>query len=92
MYFFSARLFAQNILLWTAAAPTGGARTWRPPPLGRLGDRGGGGPAHQTAGHDVAVPQFLGRPDFLAELENAASDARGPAQAQSTRKSEPPPR
>jgi hypothetical protein len=50
------------------------------------------GPAHQAAGHDVAVPQFLGRPDFLAGLENAASDDRSPAYAQSTRKSEPLPR
>jgi hypothetical protein len=47
-----------------------------------LGDRGGGGPgAHLAAGHDVAVPQFLGPPDFLAELENAACDVRSPAEA-----------
>ena len=30
--------------------------------------------AHLRAGHDVVVPQLLGRPDFLAGLEHAARD------------------
>jgi hypothetical protein len=34
--------------------------------------------AHLEAGYEVTVPQFLDRPDFLAELENAASAARSP--------------
>ena len=31
--------------------------------------------AHLRAGHDVAVPQLVGRPDFLAGLERTARDA-----------------
>ena len=30
--------------------------------------------AHLTAGHDVVVPQFLGRPEFLEQLERLAED------------------
>ncbi len=81
MYFFSARLFAQNILLWSAAASAGGARTWRPPGRSPGRSRWQRAGRHLAAGHGVAVPQFLSRPDFPAELENAASDARSPAEA-----------
>lgn len=34
-----------------------------------------GAGAHLRAGHDVVVPQFLRRPGFLTELQNAARDA-----------------
>lgn len=29
---------------------------------------------HLAAGHDVVIPQFLGRPEFLEQLENLASE------------------
>jgi predicted kinase len=29
---------------------------------------------HLTAGHDVVIPQYLGRPQFLAELETVAQE------------------
>ena len=47
------------------------------------------GGARRAAGHDVAVPQFPGRPDFLSERENAGSDARSPAETPVEKKSEP---
>jgi predicted kinase len=31
--------------------------------------------AHLSSGHDVVVPQYLGRPQFLDQLEQVASDA-----------------
>ncbi len=34
-----------------------------------------GAGAHLRAGHDVVVPQFLRRPGFLTELQNAARDS-----------------
>ena len=30
--------------------------------------------AHLVAGHDVVVPQFLGRPDFIEQIEALAAD------------------
>jgi predicted kinase len=31
---------------------------------------------HLTAGHDVVIPQYLGRPQFLQQAEQVASDVR----------------
>jgi hypothetical protein len=32
---------------------------------------------HLAAGHDVVIPQFLGRADFLEQLENLARESGG---------------
>ena len=34
--------------------------------------------AHLLAGHDVIVPQFVGRPEFIAQLEATATALRNP--------------
>ena len=65
----SARLFAQNILLWSAAASAGGERTWRPP-AGRPGDRSGseaGAPGGRVRGDRAAVPGSAGLPRRTGE-------------------------
>lgn len=75
MRFYSVRLVAQNILPWPR----------RPRPVARENLASAGRVVREiamavrrallAAGHDVAGPQFLDRPDFLPKWEDAANDA-----------------